>query len=162
MFDAAAALPWITLSKVSTADRICSMPMLCSSLAVLMPWMSSAVSRMFGTRVPRVDTAFPAASAVEIGRRVVTTMDAAGKAVSTLGTLVPNIRETAELIQGISTASKEQSIGIEQIRSAVLTLDNVIQGNAAAAANMADAVSALEDRAESLRAILSRIGENAT
>jgi methyl-accepting chemotaxis protein len=96
-------------------------------------------------------------AAVEIGRRVVTTMDAAGKAVSTLGTLVPNIRETAELIQDISTASAEQSIGIEQIRSAVLTLDNVIQGNAAAASNMAGAVSALEDRAESLRSVLSRI-----
>ena len=97
-------------------------------------------------------------AAVEIARRTVTTMDAAGKAVSTLETLVPNIRETAELVQGISAASKEQSIGIEQIRSAVLELDRVILGNAGAASKMTDSIVSLEGRAEGLRGILAKIG----
>ncbi len=44
--------------------------------------------------------------------------------------MVPDIRKTAELVQEISVASREQDSGAQQITQAVNQLDNVIQHNA--------------------------------
>jgi len=46
--------------------------------------------------------------------------------------LVPDIQKTADLVQEISAASKEQSGGVGQINGAVMQLDEVIQQNASA------------------------------
>lgn len=54
-----------------------------------------------------------------------------------LDRLVPDIRKTAELIQEVSSASREQSTGIEQTNKALQDLDRVTQQNAAAAEEMA-------------------------
>jgi len=51
--------------------------------------------------------------------------------------LIPSIKNAADLIQEISSASNEQSIGVEQIQSALTQLDQVIQQNAKAAEDMA-------------------------
>lgn len=52
-------------------------------------------------------------------------------------TLLPTIRNAADLISEISSASQEQSIGVEQINGALTQLDQVIQQNAKAAEDMA-------------------------
>jgi methyl-accepting chemotaxis protein len=69
------------------------------------------------------------------------TVSAETVAVSTeagqmLAKLVPDIKRTAELVEEISAASREQNIGAEQINTAIQQLDQVTQQNAAAAEQM--------------------------
>lgn len=63
----------------------------------------------------------------------------AGKAKEMLNKLIPNIEKTAELVQEISAASKEQDAGAQQINNAVQQLDQVIQRNAATSEEMSNA-----------------------
>ena len=53
-----------------------------------------------------------------------------------LDDLLPEIEKTQNLVQNISASSKEQSVGAEQINSAIKTLDNVVQKNALAASDL--------------------------
>lgn len=55
------------------------------------------------------------------------------------------------LVSEISTASKEQSVGISQINTAVSQMDKVTQANAESAANSAAGAQQLKDRATFLR-----------
>jgi len=54
-----------------------------------------------------------------------------------LGRLVPDIRKTAELVEEISAACREQDIGAEQINQAIQQLDKVTQQNSSASEEMA-------------------------
>ncbi len=72
-------------------------------------------------------------AAVEIGQLSGNTLQVSRKAGEKLTALVPAIQQTASLVQAISAASSEQSIGIEQINEAIRDLDSVIQQNATAA-----------------------------
>jgi len=54
----------------------------------------------------------------------------AEKAGVMLGDMVPDIQKTAELVQEISLASREQDSGAQQIAKAIAQLDSVIQQNA--------------------------------
>ena len=64
--------------------------------------------------------------------------------------LVPDIQRTAELVQEITAASKEQDTGAEQINKALQQLDQVIQQNASAAEEMASTTEELTGQAEQL------------
>jgi len=65
--------------------------------------------------------------------------------------LVPEIRKTAELVQEVSTASREQNTGIEQTNKALQDLDRVTQQNAAAAEQMAATATELASQAQQLQ-----------
>jgi methyl-accepting chemotaxis protein len=65
--------------------------------------------------------------------------------------LVPDIRKTAELVQEVSAASREQSTGIDQSNKALQDLDRVTQQNAAAAEELAAASSELSTQAQQLQ-----------
>ena len=65
--------------------------------------------------------------------------------------LLPTIKNAVDLIQEISSASQEQSIGVEQINSALTQLDQVIQQNARAAEDMAAYSEELADQSLLLR-----------
>jgi methyl-accepting chemotaxis protein len=65
--------------------------------------------------------------------------------------LVPDIRKTAELVQEVSAASREQNTGIEQTNKALQDLDRVTQQNAAAAEQMAATATELSSQAEQLQ-----------
>jgi methyl-accepting chemotaxis protein len=54
----------------------------------------------------------------------------AEKAGVMLQSMVPDIQKTAELVQEISVASREQDTGTRQIKQAITQLDIVIQQNA--------------------------------
>jgi len=54
----------------------------------------------------------------------------AEKAGAMLQSMVPDIQRTAELVQEISVASREQDSGAQQINKAITQLDTVIQSNA--------------------------------
>ncbi|MCP4395953.1 MAG: HAMP domain-containing protein [bacterium] len=75
----------------------------------------------------------------------------AGKAGESLERLVPDIQKTADLIQEISAASKEQNSGVGQINQAIQQLDQVIQGNSASSEEMASSAEELYAQAEYLQ-----------
>ncbi len=99
-------------------------------------------------------------AAREIGERSSTTAEAARKAGALLGQLVPDIRRTAELVQEITSASAEQSLGLGQIEKAIASLDGVVQSNAANADGLASAVERFEKDAIELESILAKVGED--
>lgn len=81
-----------------------------------------------------------AAKSVEVSQR-------SGKA---LETLIPAIKRTSSLMQDISLATREQSIGADEINNAIRDLDLVIQQNSSAVDTAKVSISALLDRAETL------------
>jgi methyl-accepting chemotaxis protein len=69
--------------------------------------------------------------------------------------IVPDIRRTAEVVQEISSASREQSAGVDQITKAVMQLDSVIQQNAASSEELASMSEELSGQAEQLSEALA-------
>ncbi len=67
-----------------------------------------------------------------------------------LGSLVPDIRRTAELVAEISAACREQDIGATQINAAIQQLDQVTQQNAAASEQISATSEELASQAEEL------------
>ena len=67
-----------------------------------------------------------------------------------LARLVPDIQRTAELVQEIAAACKEQDIGAEQINKALQQLEQVIQQNASSAEEMAATTEELTGQSERL------------
>lgn len=90
-------------------------------------------------------------AAGEISELSSTTVGVAQKARQMLEQLVPNIRKTADLVQEISAASREQSSGADQINTAIGQLDQVIQQNASASEEMASVAEELNSQAEELQ-----------
>jgi methyl-accepting chemotaxis protein len=64
--------------------------------------------------------------------------------------MIGAIRQISDLITEITSASREQSIGIEQVNTAVTQLDEVTQQNAALVEEAAAAAMSLVDQAEQL------------
>ena len=89
-------------------------------------------------------------AAREISDLSSSTLGASEEAVERLNSLVPNIRKTAELVQKITEASREQDIGATQINLAISQLDTVIQGNASAAEQMASTSEELASQSKQL------------
>lgn len=72
-------------------------------------------------------------AATEISAMSASSLAVAEEAGERLSRLVPDIQETAALVSEISAACREQDIGMDQINRSILSLDRVIQHNAAAA-----------------------------
>jgi methyl-accepting chemotaxis protein len=89
-------------------------------------------------------------AAAEISELSSTSVDVAEKAGELLTRMVPDIQKTAELVQEISAASREQDTGAEQINKAIQQLDQVIQQNAGASEEMASTAEELASQAEQL------------
>ncbi|MEE4244301.1 MAG: nitrate- and nitrite sensing domain-containing protein [Kangiellaceae bacterium] len=89
-------------------------------------------------------------SAGEINKLAKRCRDIAEHSGELLGNMVPEIEETAELVQGISHASSEQATGITEIKEAVLQMDNTTQSNAAMSEQLAATSEILTDRAREL------------
>jgi methyl-accepting chemotaxis protein len=79
-----------------------------------------------------------------------TTVKVSEKAGDMLDKLVPDIQSTAELVQEITAASKEQDTGSEQINKALQQLEKVIQQNASAAEEMASTTEELTGQSDQL------------
>ncbi|MBF0177739.1 MAG: methyl-accepting chemotaxis protein [Magnetococcales bacterium] len=102
-------------------------------------------------------------AAGEISQLSASSVQVAEKAGGIIGKLVPDIRKTAELVQGIATSSQEQTMGAQQINTAIQQLDQVIQQNAGASEEMAATSEELSAQAELLAQAISffRVGEGA-
>ena len=89
-------------------------------------------------------------AAGEISELSASSVEVAERAGNMLASILPDIQRTAELVQEISAASKEQDTGAEQINKAIQQLDQVIQQNAAAAEEMASTAEELSSQADQL------------
>ena len=100
-------------------------------------------------------------AAGEINTLSGTTVKVSEKAGEMLDRLVPDIQKTAELVQEITAASKEQDAGSEQINKALQQLEKVIQQNASAAEEMASTTEELTGQSDQLVGALGffRTGE---
>ena len=94
-------------------------------------------------------------AAGEINQLSSSTLKVSEKSGEMLEKLVPDIQRTAELVQEISAASKEQDTGAEQINKALQQLEQVIQQNASAAEEMASTTEELTGQSEQLVSALS-------
>ena len=89
-------------------------------------------------------------AAAEINQLSGTTLRVSEKSGEMLDKLVPDIQRTAELVQEISAASKEQDTGAEQINKALQQLEKVIQQNASASEEMASTTEELTGQSDQL------------
>ncbi|AMV71738.1 hypothetical protein JCM30471_02000 [Desulfuromonas carbonis] len=90
-------------------------------------------------------------AARDIGTLSASSIDVAEKAGNLLKSVVPAIQKTAELVQEISTASREQELGADQVSRAIQQLDQVIQQNAGASEEMATTAEELASQADTLQ-----------
>ncbi|MBF0097285.1 MAG: methyl-accepting chemotaxis protein [Magnetococcales bacterium] len=94
-------------------------------------------------------------AAGEIGQLSSTTLHISEKAGQLLTTLVPNIMQTAQLVQEIASGSQEQAEGSAQVNQAIQQLDQVIQKNAGMAEEMSASADDLSQQAERLQEAIS-------
>ena len=95
------------------------------------------------------------AAATEIGALSGETVKAAQDAGGMLSRLVPDIRRTAELVEEITSACREQDVGASQINQAIGQLDKVTQQNAAASEQVSSTSEELSSQAEQLQASIA-------
>jgi methyl-accepting chemotaxis protein len=77
------------------------------------------------------------------------------EAGSTMDNVVTSFQQVAALVTDITSASREQSTGIEQVTRAVGAMDEVTQQNAALVEQAAAAAKSLEDQANGLMDLVS-------
>jgi len=94
-------------------------------------------------------------AAAEISALSSDSVKVAREAGDMLGKLVPDIKKTAELVEEITAACREQDIGAEQINQAIQQLDKVTQQNSAASEEMAATSEELASQAEQLQSTIS-------
>ncbi|MDP3410131.1 methyl-accepting chemotaxis protein, partial [Bosea sp. (in: a-proteobacteria)] len=95
------------------------------------------------------------AAAAEIGTLSVDTVKVAQEAGAMLAKLVPDIKKTAELVEEITAACREQDVGSSQINQAIQQLDKVTQQNAAASEEVSATSEELAAQAEQLQSTIA-------
>jgi methyl-accepting chemotaxis protein len=94
-------------------------------------------------------------AAQEISTVATGSVEAAERAGSLLDQIVPSIKKTSDLVQEISAASQEQSIGVAQINSAVTQLSQTTQQNATSSEELASTAEEMSGQAEQLQQTMS-------
>lgn len=94
-------------------------------------------------------------AAGEINELSRSSVSIAEKASGALSAMVPEIQQTAELVQEIAASSREQNIGAEQINRSIGQLDLVIQNNTAAAEELSATAEELSGQAKQLHELIS-------
>ncbi len=93
-------------------------------------------------------------AAREISQVATESVEISERAGELLHQIVPAIRQTANLVQEIAAASAEQNNGIAQINNAMMQLDKVTQGNAAAAEQLAATSEEMSGQAGNLKTMM--------
>jgi len=89
-------------------------------------------------------------AAKEISALATDSVGVAERSGKLLEELVPSIKKTADLVQEVSSASREQSSGVSQINKAMSQVDLVTQRNAASAEELSSTAEELASQAEAL------------
>ncbi|MEK9281658.1 MULTISPECIES: methyl-accepting chemotaxis protein [unclassified Bradyrhizobium] len=95
------------------------------------------------------------AAAAEIGTLSGETVKVAQEAGAMLAKLVPDIKKTAELVEEITAACREQDVGSAQINQAIQQLDKVGQQNASASEQVSSTSEELASQAEQLQSTIA-------
>jgi methyl-accepting chemotaxis protein len=90
-------------------------------------------------------------AAQEIGEVATNSVELAQRAGRLLDQMVPNIRKTSDLVQEITAASQEQSLGLGQINAAVGQVNQTTQQNAASSEELAATSEQMTAQAEQLQ-----------
>ncbi|MEG3637620.1 HAMP domain-containing methyl-accepting chemotaxis protein [Magnetococcus sp. PR-3] len=103
-------------------------------------------------------------AAGEISTLSASSTEVAEQAGKIINTLVPDIQQTAQMIDGIASASAEQNQGASQVNGAIQQLDQVIQANAGAAEQMAATAEQLNAQSTTLTQAVAffRVGHAST
>ncbi len=96
-------------------------------------------------------------AAAEISQLSSTSVKDAERAGKMLGQLVPDIKKTSELVQEISSASREQDQGTVQISNAIQQLSTVIQQNASASEELASTAEEMSAQADQLQGLIATL-----
>ena len=94
-------------------------------------------------------------AAKEINELTESGVDIAEEAGERLNRLVPNIRQTARLVQEISVSSSEQHTGAEQINASIQQLDKIIQYNVTTSEQLSLTAEHLDNQARELQRIMA-------
>jgi methyl-accepting chemotaxis protein len=92
-----------------------------------------------------------ASAAKEINALASSSVEVADRSGRLLTELVPTIRRTAELVQGIAETSAEQATGVDQMNKAMGQVDEVAQRNAASSKGLSSTAEELRQQADALR-----------
>jgi methyl-accepting chemotaxis protein len=90
-------------------------------------------------------------AAKEINALASSSLQVADRSGKLIVDLVPTIRKTAELVQGIAVTSGQQAAGVKQMTSAMGQVDQVAQRNARASEELAETAGELRGHADTLR-----------
>ncbi|MCP5500992.1 MAG: nitrate- and nitrite sensing domain-containing protein [Leptospiraceae bacterium] len=94
-------------------------------------------------------------AAGEISELTDKSLEIANQAGSLIGEMIPEIQTTAELIQGISTASEEQKVGMEQVNISITQLADISQQNLLSSESLGSAAESLQKHSDSLKQTVS-------
>ncbi len=83
------------------------------------------------------------------------TKNLSDEAGSSLLSVIPEIEETAKLVENITTASIEQKAGVEQVNGAILQLNKIAQQNASTSEELATTSEEMTAQAERLKELVS-------
>ncbi|MET0265973.1 MAG: methyl-accepting chemotaxis protein, partial [Duganella sp.] len=78
------------------------------------------------------------------------------QAGSTMSEVVDSVRRVRDVIAEITAASREQSLGIEQVNQAIIEMDNVTQQNAALVEQSAAAAASMQEQALGLADLVGK------
>lgn len=93
-------------------------------------------------------------AAQEIGTLAANSVSMAERAGRLLSDLVPSITRTADLVQEIASASREQNTGIDQINAAVTQVSRATQTNASASEQLSSTAASMSSRAVQLQSMM--------
>jgi methyl-accepting chemotaxis protein len=94
-------------------------------------------------------------AAAEIGALSTDSVKVAQEAGAMLLKLVPDIKKTAQLVEEITAACREQDVGSSQINQAIQQLDKVGQQNASASEQVSSTSEELASQAEQLQSTIA-------
>jgi hypothetical protein len=78
------------------------------------------------------------------------------KSGETLGDIVSSVKRVTDIVAEIAAASREQTVGIEQINKAVAQMDQVTQSNASQTEEMSGTAVTLSSQAEQLQTVVAQ------
>jgi chemotaxis protein histidine kinase CheA len=93
-------------------------------------------------------------------QKVETGSELVNKSGETLGAIVTSVKRVTDIVAEIAAASREQTVGIEQINKAVAQMDQVTQSNASQTEEMSGTAVALSGQAEQLQAVVAQFNLN--
>jgi len=94
-------------------------------------------------------------AAQEIGQLAGNSVGMAERAGKLLDEIVPATRKTADLVQEITAASQEQTVGVDQVNTAMSQLSQITQQNASASEELAATAEEMSGQAVNLQELMA-------